>query len=421
MDSSAAEGQADNGPSGSPRRGRPVLRKIALIGPAVIIGALAFGPGSTVSAAAAGARNGYNILWLLAISVLLMLVYTDMAVRVGLAWQVSPLAGIRELLGRPVAIATGLAFYVVQLFFMTGAVVGTGLGLSLLLPFGTVQLWSLVSAAVALILLWFRHAFKALQNVMIGAVAVMIVVFAVTAVLSRPSWVDVGLGFVPGSVTGGGVVVFALLSTSLSMSAAFYTSYTIREKKTRRDQYKQTTLVDTLPGVVLPGIMTMLIVIAAGAVARGSDIQSAGDIARILTPTVGVAASFVFAVGIFAAGFSTIMGIMAAGGTILSDALQLGDTLESIRVKLLGSAVLVAATVVTVVFGSAPVQLVIVANSLTLFLFPFLGAAMFILVNSKSRMNGLVNSAWQNVLAVIALLLAVWGAVQVGIELGSGM
>ena len=59
----------------------------------------------------------------------------------------------------------------------------------------------------------------------------------------------------------------ALVGTNF-LNAAFYAGYASRERGLRRDQYRETTIADTIPGIVAPGVMTAL-VIAAAAVLSG--------------------------------------------------------------------------------------------------------------------------------------------------------
>lgn len=391
-------------------------KKFLLLGPAIIVGALQFGPGNTVSAAVVGAQHGFNVIWLIALSSVLMLVYTDMGVRIGMASKTTSVATIKEVIGRPIGLLLGASIFVIACLFMTGSLVGASLGLVSL--FGAnVKVWTIVCAMLMVAVILFRNAYRSVERLLIGAVAVMVIVFAITAIMAQPNWLDVGQGFIPGPISGGSVAVFAVLGTNLSVYAAFYATYTIREKGTGTHDYRSTTLVDTLPGVIIPGIMTIFIIIAGATVLRGETLESADDIAGALAPSVGAAASYIFAIGIFAAGFSSIVGNFAAGGTVFGDGLDRGYSLNTPIVKWLGTGVLTVGVVAILVFGEAPVQLILIANALTLFAFPLIAVSMLYLANNRSRMGMLRNNWWQNTIGLVALLLILFGAVQLAMEL----
>lgn len=373
-----------------------------------------------MSAASAGANIGYRVIWLIALSTILMLVYVDMAVRIGLSYPGSSIEGIKETVGRPLGVATGCAVFCVAFIFMVGNVLGSALGLSLLFG-GSVPMWSGIVVAVVLAMLWARRFYSILEWVALVLVGCMVVAFAVTAVLSQPDWGAVGRGFVPGPFGGDAILALALLGTNLSMYASFYMTYTIREKQTTREQYRDTTLTDTLAGVIAPGIMTILIVVAGASVIKsGATVSSGEDIANILRPVLGGAAVAVFAIGLFAAGFTSVTGGVAAGGTTMADGLSWGNRLDTWKVKILGTAGLLVSLVLSIVFGGLPVQLIIFVNALTLFIFPFLATMMMVLANNRRRMGSLANSIWQNVLGAIGWAIVVAGAVTLGISLVNG-
>lgn len=385
-------------------------KKFGVLGPAIIVGGLQFGPGNTVSAATAGAEQGVGIIWLIVVSSLLMLAYTDMAVRIGMASPNTSIASIKEVFGRPVGIILGVAAFIIACLFMTGSLVGASLGLTSLFGFD-VKTWTVGCAVLLIVLMAAKNAYMAMEKVMIGAVALMVAVFGVTAIIVEPDWVDVAQGLVPGPVPGDNLAVFALLGTNLSIAAAFYATYTIREKGTKVQDYRSSTLIDTLPGVLLPGLMTILIIVVGATVLQGRTLESADDIADGLVPTVGGAAPYIFAIGIFAAGFSSVAGNAAAGGTEFADAIGQGKSLNAKTVRFFSLAVLAIGVLAILIFGGAPVQLILVANALTLFAFPFLGIALLYLANNKERMGTLRNRWWQNIAAVLALAFIVVSAV----------
>src|SRR6187200_3367614 len=70
-------------------------QKLALIGPAFIAGAWQFGPGNLTSAVEAGSAYGYALVWVIAVSTLLMIFFVDMSVRIGIAAPGTMIATIK--------------------------------------------------------------------------------------------------------------------------------------------------------------------------------------------------------------------------------------------------------------------------------------------------------------------------------------
>lgn len=399
------------------RPGLSWLKKFALMGPTLVVAAMQFGPGTTVSAASAGASYGYQILWIIVIATLLMLVYTDMGIRIGLGTKHSPMQTIGVRLGRPTSTVLGVCLFILNTLFLIGSLIGASLGLLILFG-GQIKLWVVLCGAVGVILYFARNAYRPLEKIMTAAVLIMVIVFAITAVASKPDSGDVLKGFIPSGVDLGGFAIFALMANILTVSSAFYSIYTIKTRGTKISSYRDTTCFDTIPGMLAPGVITTLIVITAASTIRGRNVESAGDLAGMLTPTLGIAVTYLFAVGLFAASFSSVMGNSAAGGQEFSDGIGRGYKLTSPWAKGSAVAAVVIGTTVTLIFSGTPVLLLLVVNGLALFVFPFLGAIMIVLSNTK-EMGKLKNKWWQNVLSICGFVIVVMSAVMLGIEMFS--
>ncbi|MGC7095368.1 Nramp family divalent metal transporter [Amycolatopsis lurida] len=394
-------------PGTPPRAGRRArfLRLLALMGPAFVVGAWQFGPGNLTSAVQAGSQFGYALIWVIAISTLLMIAFTDMSVRIAIVSRGSVVETVKTTLGRPVGTAAGLGVFAITLMFAVGNAVGSGLGLSLVLG-GSPVWWTLACSAVVACVLFARRLYGVVEKVLLAIVATMAVSFVVTAVLSRPDWGDAAGGLVPAVPAGTGLLLVALVGTNFSINAAFYTGYATRERGLRRDQYRQSTLVDTIPGIVAPGVMTALVIIAAAAVLHGTGGKSTGlaQLAGVLEPIAGDTGRIIFALGFFGSAFSSMIANATAGGTLLADGLGWGNKLSSTRVRLGILGVLTFGAAVTVIAGGSPVQLIIGAQALTVVIAPLLGVLLVLLANNRKLMGELRNRWWQNIIAAIGII-----------------
>ncbi|WP_255621676.1 Nramp family divalent metal transporter [Pseudonocardia sp. DSM 110487] len=384
-------------------RRAPLLRLLALMGPAFVVGAWQFGPGNLASAVQAGGQFGYSLIWVIAVSTLLMIMFTDMSIRIAVSSRGSLVETVKEVLGRFTGGMAGLGVFAITLMFSVGNAVGSGLGLSLVLG-GSPVWWTLACTATVAALLLVRRLYGVIEKVLLAIVAVMAVSFVVTAVLSRPDWAAAAGGLVPTVPEGTGLLLVALVGTNFSINAAFYTGYAARERGLRRDQYRETTLVDTIPGIVAPGVMTALVIVAAAAVLPGSDGGSLAQLAGVLEPVAGPAGRMIFALGFFGAAFSSMIANATAGGTLLADGLGHGNRLSSPRIRIGIFGVLAFGAAVTALAGSSPVQLIIVAQALTVVVAPLLGVLLVVLANTERLMGDLRNRWWQNVISVVGLI-----------------
>lgn len=390
-------------------RSRPrFLRMLALMGPAFVVGAWQFGPGNLTSAVQAGSRYGYSLIWVIVISTLLMIMFTDMSIRIAvMAHGGSMIETVKTILGRLTGRLTGVGVFLITLMFAVGNAVGSGLGISLVLG-GSPVLWTLACTALVASTLLARRLYTVIEKVLLTIVVLMGICFVLTAFLSRPDWSEAASGLLPTIPPGVGLLLVALVGTNFSINAAFYAGYASRERGLRRDQYRDTTLADTIPGIVAPGVMTALVIVAAAATLGGTGTPgtSLGQLAGVLEPIAGSAGRIIFALGFFGAAFSSMIANATAGGTLLADGLGWGNRLSSLKVKLGILVVLGFGAAVTVIAGGAsPVQLIITAQAVTVVVAPLLGILLIILANNRKLMGDLRNKWWQNTIAAIGIIV----------------
>ncbi|WP_345473473.1 Nramp family divalent metal transporter [Glutamicibacter ectropisis] len=394
----------DNKPSEQGKR-RTFLGYLALMGPAFVVGAWQFGPGNLTTAVQAGSRYGYTLLWVIAVSTILMIFFTDMSVRLGLATPKSLITEIKERLGKPVGVAAGIGVFGITLMFSVGNAVGSGLGLSMVFG-GSPVLWTIVCTAGVGLILAFRNVYGIIEKILLLIVALMAVAFIASAVIAKPDWYLSMTGLVPTLPAGSEILVIALVGTNFSINAAFYNSYGIKENSRTRSDYRDITLVDTIPGIIAPGIMTALVIMVSASVlgATGSEASTINGLAAIFEPLAGPFGTIIFALGLSGAAFSSMIANATAGGTMMSDALGRGSKGGSPMARVITGIILAFGLLVTLTFQESPVGLIVVAQSLTVLIAPLLGILLVMMANNKEIMGDLRNRWWHNVFGIIGLV-----------------
>ncbi|WP_231902763.1 Nramp family divalent metal transporter [Microbacterium sp. TNHR37B] len=405
----------------SRHRRRSFWRQLTLIGPAFVAGAWQFGPGNLTTAMNAGALYGYTLIWVIIVSTILMVFLTDMSVRLGIRTPVSLIASIKETLGGWVGVVAGVGVFLITLCFSVGNAVGSGVGLSMLIPGTSPVMWTIIcSAAVATILL-LKGIYRVVEKALIVIVALMAVCFIVSAFAANPDWAAAGAGLVPVVPDGAWLLIIGLVGTNFSINAAFYASYGTKARRRTEADYRDITIVDTIPGIIAPGIMTALVIVVAAAVlhATGTDAPGAfGGLARIFEPIAGPVGAWIFALGFFGAAFSSMIPNCVAGGTMISDALGRGGSADTKTARLGSAFILAFGLAITLIFsGSSPVELIVIAQALTVLFAPILATLILIMANNRALMGSLRNRWWQNVMGVIGLVSVVALSIRLAISL----
>lgn len=411
-----ADGHAPSG-----RRLKLTLpQALALIGPAFVAGAWRFGPGALTSAVQAGGQYAYELVWVMVLSTLLMFFFTDMAVRIGLSTPGSLVETTKRTLGRPVGFLAGAGVFAITLMFSVGNAIGAGIALRLLFG-GSAVGWTLGCTVAVAVLVLLRDAYKAMERLLIALIALMSVGFMASAILSKPDWGAAAAGVVPHIPSGVGFLLVALVGTNFSINSAFYTGYATRERQLRPEQYRYITLADTIPGTVATGLMTILVIVVAAAVlgATGKAVSNFAQLSQVLQPLAGRAGSILFGLGFFGAAFSSMAANASAGGTLLADAMGWSDKLSSWRVRGLTMIVLAWGAFVTVVAKGSKIELIIIAQALTVLVAPFLGVLLVTLSNRRDIMGSLRSRWWHNIFGVLGLIVIAATCVRLIVKLTS--
>lgn len=379
-------------------------QKLALIGPAFIAGAWQFGPGNLTSAVEAGSAYSYSLLWVIGLSTILMIFFTDMSVRIGIAAPGTMIATIKETLGKPMGVLAGVSVYFITLCFSVGNAAGSGIALSILFG-GSPVLWTAICTMGVGFVLLMRNVYSAVERILLVLVGTMAVGFIVSAFFAQPDLAAGIAGMVPSFPPGAELLVIALVGTNFSINAAFFTSYATRARGIRADQYRDATITDTIPGIVAPGIMTCLVIMVAAAVlgSAGERVQSLTQLSMVFEPMAGPVGSTIFVIGFFGAAFSSMLANATAGGTLLSDGIGAGGQFDSPRTKLLVGSILAFGLFAVAVVPGSRVQLIIFAQAMTVLVAPFLGAMLLIIAN-KPLMGEMRNQWWQNLFGGIGFL-----------------
>lgn len=383
-------------------------RFLKLLGPGLITSALVLGPGSITLSSKIGAIYGSQLVWTLILAVILMACYTEMSARIGLAGKKTFIGIAKDKWGKVPAIFIGIGAFLVCASFQAGNSIGTGIAIEAITGVNS-KTWIIIATVLAIGLLFFSNFYKVLEKLMLILVVIMLVAFLITTIVVKPSFSDIFGGLVPSLPDGSIGLIIALFATSFSIVGALYQSYLVREKGVHVGQAKE-TMAEAFFGIFLLGFISFLIMITAATVLKpaGIVVNNAIEMAEILRPSFGGFAVFVFVLGLFGASFSSLVGNATIGGGLLADGLGLGHKLSSMKVKIAIITVMLFGSIIALIFNGAPVNLIIFAQGVTIFVVPFIAISILIIANSKEVMGDLKNGVTSNILGGIGLIVLVY-------------
>ncbi|MFC5285065.1 Nramp family divalent metal transporter [Pedobacter alpinus] len=395
------------------------IKTLIGLGPGIITAALVFGPSKMTITSRLGAEYGYSTLWVVVVAIFFMLIFTNMGARIGLSSQLSLLNLIRNKWSKSVGIVIGIGVFLVATSFQAGNSIGVGIAIAE--ASGTKPwLWVLIFNALGISLLFFRSFYKTLEKLMIALVALMLISFITTLFLVKPSFSGILNGFIPNFTLGSGPLLIAFVASCFSIVGAFYQSYLVQENS--KSNPTEASKNKSFTGILILGFMSAVVIICAAAVLnpQGIKVNSASEMSKALEPLFGTYAADLFLAGLFGASFSSLVGNATVGGSLMADALGFGYRLSDKAVRLFIALVMVCGAAIAIIFGKLPLELIIFAQSVTIFLVPFIGFTMYVIANDAQIMGKYQNNRLAKIAGALGLLLltalAVWNFYQLFIK-----
>ena len=415
---------------------------LSSVGPAIITASVVLGPGSILSSSKIGFLYGYQMIWVLAIAVALMIGMTALSARLGILLEGTLCDELARRANRPVAALTGISLFLIAACFQFSNNIGVVLAIEPFLDEGNTTLPIIVIVGVNILvvvaLLGFKTLYANVERLMKILVGVMTIGFATNLIFAKPDLMELLGGLVPsfpegtgnnilpvwtdGKVSDNMFPAVAMIATTFSIGAAFYQSYLVQQKGWGKEELKQGFIDSTLGILILGGITLMILVTAASVLHSNENVTltSAADVARQLQPLFGSLATWLFCLGIFAGAFSSFLVNAMIGGSILSDGLGFGGYMEQKGPKICTILALVIGMGVAIWIqytGQKPVNLIIFAQAMTVLGVPLLAAVMLWLATRSDMVGERSIPTWMIVNGWIGLALASFLALRTAVKL----
>ena len=297
---------------------------LAVVGPGVLAGLSDDDPAGITTYSILGADYGYELLWVLALSTAALVIFHELAVRMGIVTGKGLLALIRGRFGKAGATLALSALLIANLGTLCAEFAGVAAGMELL--GGVSRYVSVPIAALGVSALVLRGSFHRVEHVLLALTGIF-VAYVVSGFLAHPDWGETAKGLVVPSMPlnrDAVLIAVATLGTTLApWGLTFIQSYTVDKRLQVKDLgYER---IDVVVGGLLTGIIGLFVVIASAATLHvsGISIDDASDAARALEPLAGQLAATLFGLGFLGAA------LLAAAVVPLSTAYSTTEALKA--------------------------------------------------------------------------------------------
>jgi Mn2+/Fe2+ NRAMP family transporter len=278
---------------------------LGVLGPGLVSGFADNDAGGISTYSVAGVKYGYDLLWVLLASQIVLFFTQEVGARLGLATGQGLAGLVRERFG----VRWAVFMIVAMLIANVGSIIAEFAGCSAALGlFGLPSWLSALLAATVVMLLLTRGNYSRVQYLFVFVGIGVSLAYLVSAVQADPDWGRaVNSLFVPrlSASPAYWVAVVATVGTTITpWGQAFIQSYVADKRLGPEDLVGER--IDVGLGAFLTNLIAAFIVIACAASLWStgrSDVADVTSIAKALEPLAGPAAEVLFAVGLLAASF----------------------------------------------------------------------------------------------------------------------
>jgi manganese transport protein len=384
----------------------------AFSGPGFLVAVGYMDPGNWATDLAGGAKFGYSLLVVIMISNLMAILLQHLCIKLGVATGRDLAQACRDHYAKPAVWFLWILCEIAISACDLAEVVGSAIGLQLLFGIPLVLGCCITALDVLAVLYLQNKGFRYIEALVIALIATIGTCFALELVFSRPSFIGVVLGFVPGPriVTNQemlyvsiGILGATVMPHNLYLHSSIVQTRKFEETpKGKREAIKFATIDSTI-ALTFALFINAAILILSAAVFHWSghrDVAEIQDAYKLLSPLLGVTfASAVFAIALLASGQNSTLTGTLAGQVVMEGFLniRLKPWLRRLITRLIA---IVPAVLVIGIFGEGKTTQLLVASQVVLSM--QLGFAVWPLIRftgEKGKMGEFANSLWIKILA----------------------
>ncbi len=390
---------------------------LAILGPGIITGSVDNDAGGITTYSVAGAIYGYNLLWTLVPSFIVLVIIQEMNARMGIVTGKGLADLIRENAGVKITFFIFLGLLVADIGNTTTEFAGIA---------GSMQVFGIskyISVPVIGFLVWVlvvKGTYKIAERIFL-IFSISLLMYVVSALMGKPHWGEIGHAMVHPDIAinaGSITMIIGIVGTTIAPWMQFYMQSSVIEKGLKMSHYKY-SLLDIVVGCIATVAVAFFIIVACASTLHinGIQINEAKDAALALKPLAGELASQVFAFGLFIASVfsATILPLATAFYVCEAFGFEAGIDKkwdEAREFYVLYTGILVLAAVIILIPNAPLIRISLWSQVLNGMLLPVVLICMILLVNNKRIMGKYVNKpanniiGWSAVVVIIMLSLA---------------
>lgn len=387
-------------------------RVLSFLGPGFLVTVGFIDPGNWATNIEGGAKFGYDLLWVITLSTLMLILIQHMSAKLGIATGKSLAVNIRERFSPLVSGIIGVTIVLACVATDVAELVGGAIGFRLL--FG-MPLWMGALITVFLeVFLIVSQRYHRLEKIIVGFLGVIALCYVFEIWIVKPDWALVAPAlFIPKIDSSSIYIAMGILGAVVMPHNIFLHSNVIHSRKWGISEDEKIRLLnyeklDTFFAMGMGWIVNSSMIIVAAAVFFNSHVvvDSIEQASATLRPLAGNLASFLFAVALVFAGVGSSITSSMAEVNVITGFLGKPEDPQTLLYKI--SVFITAIPSFLIIILSLNTFKILILSQVVLSVqLPFTLIPLLMLARDRDRMGRLRSNRWEFSLAILASSIVV--------------
>jgi manganese transport protein len=376
---------------------------LSFFGPAVVASIAYMDPGNFATNIQAGAKYGYELLWVVLLANLIAILFQALSAKLGIVTGCNLAEMCRDQFPKITVYVMWVISEIAAMATDLAEFLGGAIGLSLL--FGIPLLYGMVITGFVVygILMFERYGFRPVELIIGNLVAIIALCYLIQMFIAPIDWHAAALHAVIPQIADGGALLLSvgIIGATVMPHAVYLHSGLTQARIPTRDEGGKRRMVrisntEVIIALAIAGMVNMAMVMMASSAfhAGYSNVAEIETAYHTLTPLLGIAAAGVFLLSLLASGVSS-----SAVGTMAGQMIMQGFVGFRIPIWVRRLVTMLPAFVVVGLGANATNALVISQVVLSIALpLPMIALVMF--TRRRDIMGGFANGRVTNVVAI---------------------
>ncbi len=383
------------------------LEILKYIGPGLLVTVGFIDPGNWASNIAAGANYGYNLLWMVTLSTIMLIILqhnvAHLGIATGLCLSEAATTFLPKRLSRPILSTAVLASISTSLAEILGSAIALNMLFNIPIKIGAVL------AVIFVFIMLFTNSYRLIEKWIIGFVSIIGLSFIYELTLTNINWNEaIYYWVIPNIPDGSMLIIMSVLGAVVMPHNLFLHSeiiqsrqWNLEDDKVIKKQLKY-EFFDTFFSMIVGWAINsaMILLAAATFFQKKIPVNELQQAQNMLIPLLGNNSAIIFAVALLFAGIaSTITSSMAAGSIFAGFFKEPFDFKDNH--SRLGVSISLIIALVIIFFISNPFQGLIISQVFLSIQLPITIFLQIYLTSSKKVMKKYSNGRFSNIILLI--------------------